>query len=45
LRSAGSVLRFAGAELAEVLSGFGDYIGEELECDASKRLAFEMSVT
>lgn len=42
---AGSVLRFAGAELAEVLSGLGDYIGEELKCDASKRLACEMLVT
>jgi hypothetical protein len=36
LRPAQVVLGLAGAELAEVLGGLGDYVGEELELDAAQ---------
>jgi hypothetical protein len=40
LGSSEVVLRFAGAELAEVLSCFGNYICEELELDSAEWLAW-----
>jgi len=36
------VLRLAGTELAEIFSGFGDYVGEELELDAPEWLPWWM---
>jgi hypothetical protein len=44
LRPPEMVLRLARAELAEVLGGLGDYIGEELELDAAERFSCEMEV-
>jgi hypothetical protein len=35
------VFVLAGAELAEVLGGLGDCVGEELNFDAAEWLAFE----
>lgn len=40
LRSTQVVLRLSGAELAEVLGGLGDYIGEELELDSAEWLSW-----
>jgi hypothetical protein len=38
------VLRLAGAELAEILGGLGDDIGEELELDSAQGFTWSVSV-